>query len=365
MADVFDYIEWRGDLSFAQAPFNEVDALILCRLAYCPMEGVVPNTFKKSIKLGVAAKAMLADAGERRFLLEQDVRLLCALQTSPRFASMTLCGFVNHIDIAQEKQFCAVCVGVAGGIFVAFRGTDSTLVGWKEDFNMSFCLVPSALEAVQYLMRAARKRGSIMVGGHSKGGHLAVYASAFCQSHVRQRISTIYNFDGPGFIQSVMESPNYKEIVGRVQKYVPQSSIIGRLLQQDAACNTIHSHEKGLRQHVIYSWEIVRDQIMPDTSVQQSFLSRSFNDWIAAMDIPTRKRFFDACYELLSQTDAATLTDLFHKKSVLKVIKGYRGSDPAARSLILHGFVLLTRATRGNVPQPVKFIGDRKKNSGA
>lgn len=351
MDDIFTYLAWKGDLSLKAAPLNETDALILCRAAYFPMDGAVPEDFQNHIALKDAAAVMLADAEERRFLMENDKRLLAELASCPRFEHLELCGYRNNTDPSTEKQFSAVTVKLGDSLFISFRGTDSTLVGWKEDFNMSFSLIPSQLEAVQYLKQAVASGGRIICGGHSKGGNLAVYAAAFCGKRLQKRIDAVYNFDGPGFIKEVTQSPEYNAISGKVYKFVPQSSIIGRLLTADERFIAVISEEKGLRQHDLYSWRIVPPGRMEPAAVQNSpFMGRSLNDWIAGMDMNTRRQFFDACYEVITQTGASTLSELFTGKNALLIIKNYRATDPEARRLILRGFTLLYRAARGNIP---------------
>ena len=149
---------------------------------------------------------------------------------------MKLTNYINKVDPIQEKQFSAITIIMQDKtIYVAYRGTDNTIVGWKEDFNMSFSkLVPAQTDAVNYLESVAKKyKNRIRVGGHSKGGNLAVYAAAFCNKHVKDKIINVYNNDGPGFCDEVVNSEQYKEIIDRVHTYIPQTSIIGRLLNHE------------------------------------------------------------------------------------------------------------------------------------
>jgi hypothetical protein len=184
MADLFDYLSWRGDLSFHQSPFNPVDNIILTHVSYLPLDNIVPGIEEnKTITIaeaaGIFGRAILKDpdAFEAFLISKQDPDFLDALSVSARFKDMGLAGFVNQIDPDQEKQFAALSILTGdGSFFVTYRGTDNSLVGWKEDLNMTFTdEVPAQREAIQYLEKMAKKfPGPLRVGGHSKGGNLAV-----------------------------------------------------------------------------------------------------------------------------------------------------------------------------------------------
>ena len=244
MANVFEYLHWRGDLPFSAAPFNAADSLILCRLAYLPFDGLVPDAFEPGEVLAAVAERM--PGGEEAYRLPDDLRLLRALAGTRRFGGARLSGFVNRFDPAGEKQFAALTIRPEADLpYVAFRGTDGTLVGWKEDFNMAASTsVPSQREAAAYLNAAADAlAGSLRAGGHSKGGNLAVYAAAFCHAPVQARVAAVYSHDGPGFLPQIVESAAYRRIRGRVHAFVPQSSVVGMLLHHDEETDRGAQHE--------------------------------------------------------------------------------------------------------------------------
>ena len=260
MTNILDYLRWRGDLSFEQDALNDVDGLILCRLAYLPFEEVVTEDFAalpQTLAEACARVQKRVESGEAAVRIKNDLPLMEAVQRAQRFSGMRLCGYVNRRDSAQEKQFSAVTFLLSDGIFVAFRGTDGTLVGWKEDFNMSFTAVPAQKDAVAYLEAAAQAYGgAIRLGGHSKGGNLAVYAAAFCTAPVQARIESVRSNDGPGFTADVLAAPGYDAIAARAHTYVPQSSVVGMLLQHEEAFTVVHSTYTGLAQHDVFSWEV-------------------------------------------------------------------------------------------------------------
>ena len=196
MANILEYLEWRGDLPLSSVPFNEVDAAILARLSYLPLETVLENQGgtkqsgkEKEMTIARSMEALAAaDTEQLRFLWHEDPKLIDALRASRRFAQLTLFAYSERFDIPSQTQFAAVSIRLAPALcYVSFRGTDDTLVGWQEDLNMGFvCPVPSQELAVEYLEALAKEStDEYITGGHSKGGNLAVYAAAFCAETVQ------------------------------------------------------------------------------------------------------------------------------------------------------------------------------------
>lgn len=214
MNNVFSYLFWRGDLTLDIDEFNNIDALVLARLSYIPFENIVSKDFNESITIKEAYdKSFAVKDFEKGFILENDKPFFKAVAKSERFQNMTLSAYVNEIDKKSEKQFSAITIDTNDGFyFVAYRGTDNTLVGWKEDFNMSFLdIIPAQEEAKEYL-EYIRKDAKLplTVAGHSKGGNLAVYASSFCNEETQYVITKVYNFDGPGLNQNLIKKKDIR-----------------------------------------------------------------------------------------------------------------------------------------------------------
>jgi hypothetical protein len=366
MANVFDYIKWRGDLSFRQAPFNPVDNIILTHLSYLPFDGIVPSIDEKStVTIAEAAEriAAILDRAPKTFddvlVCKEDPALLAALGASERYKNLRLTAYVNHIDIAEEKQFSALTILTdkpkEKSSLIAYRGTDNTLVGWKEDFNMSFSTaVPAQLEAVTYLEKMAKRlRGNLRLGGHSKGGNLAVYAAAFCNKRVRQRISAIYSNDAPGFSKEVVARDGYQAIKDKIHAFVPQSSIIGMLFEHDEDYTVVKSTQTGIMQHDVYSWEVSHDDVIRlDTVTQESrFFDRTLKEWIGGMDKEQRRRFTDALYDILSSTEAKSLPQLTAGwlKNAVHMIQTYNDIDDSTRDVIFQSLGALFKSAKNNI----------------
>ena len=222
---------------FDRLPFNRVDSLILSWAAYLrlPEEHLEAHDWR-GVRLGELLRA--EDFGclfQRHWDVGSSRRLFTALAASPRFRDIRVMGYTQQTDPEQEKQFSAMTFQLNGDMgYVAFRGTDSTLVGWKEDFNMAFQYpVPSQEEAERYLAQAAKHcKGELQVGGHSKGGNLAVYAAAHSAGEVQERIARVYSHDGPGFLGAVLRSGEFQAVTAKIDKTLPQSSLVGMLLEQ-------------------------------------------------------------------------------------------------------------------------------------
>lgn len=328
MANLIDYLEWRGDLSFEAAPFTVVDAMILCQLSYYNYEGLVPDEFGDE-------PVLLKDACIQKVLFplpnyctKEDPAICRLARESRRFSEIRMTGFVNKINEKKQSQFCAVTYLLGKtGTFVAFRGTDDSLVGWKENMELAYNdEVPAQKAAVSYLKSAAAAaKGPLYVGGHSKGGNLAVYSAAFSGVRIRKRLRNVYNFDGPGFNFRVSLKDNFKAIVDKVSTFVPQDSIVGLLLEHKEFYQVIHSIGKnGFAQHRLITWEITKDGI-----VREEKLSRSgenyreyISEWINAMSFEERKEFVDVIYRVLSEYK--TTGEVFTAGSLWKILKEFR-----------------------------------------
>lgn len=358
MYTILDYIDWRGDLSFESSPLCEVDSVILSRLSYIPFDNIVPKSFDTKVTLKEAADKFLAlpDA-TRRVYMDEDINLILKMAQSKRFKDLNLCGFINEFDAETEKQFCALTINLSDNYhFVSFRGTDNTLVGWKEDFNMSFMSpVPSQEAAVIYLETAMESlKGNFVVAGHSKGGNLAIYSSAFCHESMQPRIISAYNFDGPGFDKKIIDTDGYQHIVGRSITFVPQSSIVGMLLEHEEEYITIKSAERlGPMQHDIFSWLLMRTEfIRLDTITESSkFIDTALKDAMKALTPSQRESFIDSIYSLFASTGAERLRDMRENPldTARAVFSSFRDMDKEAKEMIGTTMLMFLKSAKDTI----------------
>lgn len=344
MSGTFDYLSWRGDLPISAAvPFCEVDSLILCEAAYLPFN------CGDGVTLGEAAANLLSgavcDAAKERFrtMAPNYEKLTKVLLSSKRFQNMHLYRYRSEFNEIEQKQFSAVTFETGDGAFyIAYRGTDNTIIGWKEDFNMSFCTpVPAQMAAVQYLKEtAAALMGPLRVGGHSKGGNLAVYAASFCGADIQRRLTLIHNHDGPGFSAGVLEHSGHSAVKDRIRTFVPQSSIVGMLLEHEEEYTIVKSDGVGLLQHDPFSWQTAGDAFITveERTMSSKFADFAIKEWLSTMDDDQRRRFADGLYEILSATGARTLRDLTQEnflKSTGRILKALGGVDDDTKKLLL------------------------------
>jgi len=374
MANIIDYLEWRGDLTLDQDPFNDVDSLILCQLAYMKFDPILTEDHYYSLlPLGETIHRILEQFDEKEqiatYLMSDpktDRRFLEMLAGSRRFGSMLLTRYVNRIDQNVQEQFSALTILTGDGcVYIAFRGTDDSLVGWKEDFNMSFMTpVPAQQAAVDYLESVALDYPeSIRTGGHSKGGNLAAYAAAFCQSHIQNWILNVYSNDGPGFDQKVIEHEGYRNIHRRIHTFVPQSSVVGMLLEHEESYTVVQSSNVGLLQHNPYSWEVLgRDFIRLEAVDQHSqFIDQTLRSWLGNMDYEQRALFVDTLYNVISAADIKSAADFSMERirSTRTILKSMSHLDEPTRKLMGETLSALWTIFRDNLS---KSKDTHKKN---
>ena len=351
MADLFDYLRWRGDLSFTQVPPGPVDALIFSALSYLSFGGSLTERPDIPVSLKDASEEFfrLGDA-ESRCRLKVDLSLLMAASETKRFGRTLLLQYRDILIPEEDTQFAAVTFLLDNSsAFLAFRGTDYSLVGWKEDFNMSFQeSVPAQRLAAEYTREIAQRYPIPMyLGGHSKGGNLAVFAAVKNDAAIRQRIRAVFNHDGPGFTDFVMKDPAYLEIVPRIQTIIPQSSVIGMLLEHEEPYTVIKSKQIGLLQHDFYSWLLEGPEFVPmeEVTADSKFLDMTIKEWLSGMTNEERNEIVDAVFDLLSIGEVKSIFDLMHPKNVRTYLRAL-ANDGKLRRILSDEFMSLIEAAR-------------------
>ncbi len=341
-SSLYEYLNWRGDISFSALPLCEVDSLILSIISYMELSGFVCEELdgsKPPVLLNVTKAFLRAQRGSVKspglIIPRETVTLLVRASKTQRFGLTRPFCYVNRICDEEQKQFSAMSFMLGdGSTFVAFRGTDDTLVGWKENFNMSFMHpVPAQKEALAYLEDIASKtKGKLYVGGHSKGGNLAVFAAVKASEATKERIVAVYNNDGPGFDKTFIEGEDYKAMRDRIHTLVPQSSVVGMLLEHEERYKVVKSSSAGLWQHNGFSWEAMGGSFIKLDSVDEESkaVDRTLKKWIASMSYEQRALFVDSLYEAFTSTNAKTLTDLNDDK--LKLAKAWNSMDSETKA---------------------------------
>ena len=324
MANMLDYLTWRGDLRFSQAALNDVDGLILSELSYIRYEGLVSENIGCGIPLRTLAKNLLElPEPMGRCRTEKELELLKAAGESERFGHLEVSFYRSVFVPEEETQFAAMTFTLEdGSAFLAFRGTDDSLVGWKEDFNMAFQKnVPAQRLAQEYVQRyAAAAQGTMRLGGHSKGGNLAVYAGAKCGELVQPRITQVYNYDGPG------------------------------LLERSEEHRAIFSDATGVMQHEPFSWQVMGKDFVPMEDVTEGayFLDRTLTAWLEGMSNQERRDFIEWIFEILMQEKVSQPKDLLRPQNLLAALRTIRAEHEKRQmsSAILQGLLESAKTAR-------------------
>ncbi len=347
MKNFLDYLQ-DNNKTFKESSFNSIDSLILAYLSYFHF----PNTLTRLKDLDISKTTKV----------EKNRELIKRVVTSNRYKDIESCFYVEDTNDLIEKQFSAVTFLLPNNtMYISFRGTDSTLTGWKEDFNMAFMLpVPAQKEALNYVEKITKLiPRKFYIGGHSKGGNLAVYAGCNLSNNISTRIIKIYSHDGPGFIKEFLTTSNYQNIKDKIEKIVPSSSIIGMLLYTNENYKIIKSSARGILEHDPFSWLINENNfiILKKLSDGTVFTNKVINDFLSSLSKKEREIFIDSLFTVLKSTNLTTLDEIsknfivklpniliaiyklddVNKKYIIKTIKALIKSCLTNLSLLIPG----------------------------
>lgn len=344
MGNIMDYISWRGDLSFEQSQFNEVDNLILACFSYVNLDGISAVTKQKGIGLKKLTKEFMKLHTMKELEADKSfIRLapfmMMEMAKSVRFGKCVVRNYVNDIVTEAEQQFAAMEIVLEDGIsYVSFRGTDDTIIGWKEDFNLSTGVVPAQKRAIEYLQKISEHTdGMLRVGGHSKGGNLAIYGSVMCKS-AHEKILEIYSNDGPGFSREFQELPEMKEMMPKIIRIIPEYSIIGTLLEHEKEPVIVASSSKGLLQHDGFSWEVQGPALVRRDRLNKTALRfiEILHKWIDGMDTEQKRLLIEDLFATLQASGYENLSEVQSGglKSLAAMVKRVEKFAPESRGMM-------------------------------
>ena len=361
MPNVYDYIQWRGDLSFDRDGFNEVDNLIFSSMAYSSFDNIVPD---EAVRVGlsirqVAEEMKALDRFEpRNSILPPYPDIFELASKTARYRNVTVSRYVDILDTEKATQFSAVVFSYhKNAHYIAFRGTDDNLAGWKEDFLMGFKdVVPAQSQSVDYINSVVPKlRGRVILGGHSKGGNLAVFSAVHTTDTIRRRIDAVYNNDGPGFHTSLSDKTGYKSMKQRIRTYIPKSSVVGMLLEHGNDYTIVASTEEGILSHNPLTWEVSGPAFVHEKELSK--FSRQTNEalrsWLNMLTIEQREQFVEALFDIIQASGAQTLTDLSKERlavidaMIKKLISMDKKTRVLLRDTIISFFSIRQKVMRG------------------
>ena len=347
MGNINDYLAWRGDIPINNRfKFNEIDSMILSRFSYLRFDKIKMS--KVETIESVSNKMRILDNDE--FLYNGDKELITNLGDSERFKDMGVTDFVKIDDKSNEKQFGAVTIHISDKeMYISYLGTDTTINGWKEDFNMAFMdNVPCQVSGREYLEKICKKypEKKVRIGGHSKGGNVAIYSAITTSEDIQNRIIKVDNYDGPGLSKVILNKFCNNKILNKIETFIPQDSIIGRILYRKEKVTIASSIEKSILQHDIYSWQVLKNMMIRSnkTTENSEDFNKTVSEWLETTTIKQRKIFFDSLFEVINSTKANTFGDI--KKSLSKnipvILGGYNGLSEIDKKTITENIKLLT-----------------------
>ena len=344
MKNIFDYIEYYGTYSFREENFNMMDSLIFVMLSYVEFQGILSLGKRDSISFNEACEKFLStysqkDFAKKNWLFPSSYRLISMLKESKRYSYVHLSYYVN--EVCNEGQFGALTIRIpeVNIVYVSFEGTDSNVVGWKEDFELVYDKpIYSQKRACEYLNDTLGLFDKeVYVGGHSKGGNLAMYAYMNAKPFYKKKIRTVYNFDGPGFLDSVLSSASYLEMEQKLINVYPEESVIGMMLgHRDFIA--VKSNAKAIMQHDAYSWQCFgKFLVNGELSEKSKKFSENLKTYLDGMSEEERKAFITGFFKIFEKQKLSNIMQLKEYKftQILSLIKDITGvSQSTRRNLI-------------------------------
>lgn len=333
MGIIFDYLDQVAYDSIYDTPFNELDMLMLTEITYLPFDQIVSDQMSPdcTCRFFEAAEKVTQDLS--MLVTKNRLKLLEKVASSTRFKNIKLMGYVNDIDPDVQKQFAAMIFKIKPDSYVlTFRGTDDSIIGWKEDFHMTYMdQVPAQKTAVNYLRKAMDALpGQFILTGHSKGGNLASYAASQIEPEYQERIQSIYSYDAPGLNHSVITSQGYQTISDKIKRYIPQGSIVGMMLETPKQAQIVKSTAiGGLAQHDTFSWQIadqtfvLLDNLNPD-SLQ---VDKTLKNWVDSVSDEELKDFFDLFFGLILDAGISSINDLTKLENFNKILAVFENAN--------------------------------------
>jgi hypothetical protein len=370
MGKTLDYLLWRGDLSFSQDSFNDIDALILALLSYLPLKDIVPGPdSQEAISLNETSSIFFKkhpiqdghDANINSTAMSSFdnglVKLLDQAARCARFKNVLLSKFEENTDFVVGRQFAGLTYTLNNRKrekVIAFRGTDNSIIGWKEDFELSYMeQTPAQESAGKYLSNSINIfSGPITVCGHSKGGNLAIFAGSHLSPIQQWKISKIINFDGPGFDFSITNRSTFEACENKIFNYIPEDSMVGLLLESVGKRTVVASATRYINQHNAFNWNVIQKQFIEgNLSSEALLLEQTLKTWLKEISISERETFLEALFDILGASEGAMIK--FNPEENIHEIKNilvkYAKLDNTTKELLTQIFNALTNQTKKTI----------------
>ena len=327
MGKLLDYIRWRGDLSFEQCPFNPIDAAVFTQLVMLDLDGIA------NLDKGITIKTAYQKYIDKGYDIDEPVGLLISnnfnylfrdIALSPRYKDLILCNYERVYEEKNPCQFAALTVRFNDFVLISYAGTDDTIVGWHEDFELLYLdEIPSHRHAIDYLNRVSQKyQKKLVLCGHSKGAHLAMNSMLRADNKLSKKITSVYCFDGPGINKKLYENIKISDNLSKIVSYIPYRSSIGKLFDHYEAYKIVDSSANLLFQHDLFTWHLLRNDFIykEEVSPDSLYMDEHFKKLIANLDVHQSEIFVNALFKVFYLTGSKTLTEL--SKNAGKILPG-------------------------------------------
>lgn len=348
MYSILEYVQ-NTKVTFSDQPFCEGDSLVLGQLCYVYFDNVVPApSVQARVPLQFLVKEpVLSKILEGARVPHLNRQLLLAMAESPRFSDMEIGGYENRIDLYKEEQFSAVTFFFGDNGCIAFRGTDTYYVGWKESLNLASRFpIPSQLSGAAYVSNMAKQvKGKLYLCGHSKGGNTAAYALGYCSKEAYDKIEAAYSLDGPGFPAGVLSHTARLRMKRKLKKTIPQASLVGGLLQDGISPSVISSKAFWFLQHDPYTWQLSSQGAFlqkESVSLFSCFLNRRINRWISVLSTQQLEQLSHGVYQVLCSFGGTSFNDLppQWRGAILRSLRGMATVKPCVYKDLFYGVAL-------------------------
>ena len=334
------FVDNYGMYFFDEIAFTEVDNVIFSALSYLNLEGLVSKDSSHPRKLKDVAYDFFQLHSKKEknvYAVRKAMKLFYNIKDTRRYGDLLLYCYVY--ESGEDEQFSAFTIEINRSlVYVSFEGTDHLVSGWKEDFMFSYMFPTiSQMQAIRYVNKHFTfRRKKIILGGHSKGGNLALVAGMGANFFVKRKIITVYNNDGPGLMKELYGSRKYLSIKERVVNILPNYSMVGIIMKNDDNLVVVRSMKKGILSHDFMSWVVVdREFQKTELSPFSVNLKDGVAKWLDQYDKDVRKKFVDALFSVFDRTGVKSTTDFFeHKKLILKFIMETKDIDSDVKKMI-------------------------------
>ena len=319
MPNLIDYLEKVKELTFDQEPLNILDKVCINEIGYLTYEKwLTASDLKKSINLHDFAEGKELNPDYSFMVTKERVELAEAIVRSRRFASLSLSNYRSVLDKEVEKQFAAIIFSLPelDDHQLVFRGTDDSVIGWKEDFQLTYSReIPAHRSAMTFLEdHLPNLSGRITVSGHSKGGNLALYSAVQSSTSLREKIAELLLLDSPGLMKSLLEKPSYQELKAKMTVIRPQDSVVGVMLYWDRPAQLVAAEGIGFAQHNALTWEVdlvANDFVYEDQPTELSQrLEETFQEWIETLPNQELKQVCDLVFDTILDSGIESLDDI-------------------------------------------------------